>query len=55
MYINTKLYKKSSTGIVRNLKPIISALLYHTGGVFTLRYPVRIPFTIIKGIKEINM
>tara|TARA_B110000881_G_C18090643_1_gene278062 strand:- start:237 stop:404 length:168 start_codon:yes stop_codon:yes gene_type:complete len=55
VYINTKLYKKSSIGIVKNLTPIISLLLYHTGGVFASRYPVKSPFIIIKGIKEIIM
>jgi hypothetical protein len=55
VYINTKLYKKSSIGIVKILTPIISLLLYHTGGIFASRQPVRIPFTIIKGIKEIIM
>ena len=47
-----KLYKKSSTGILPNLNPIIWSTLYHTGGESVMN-PVNIPFTIIKGIKDI--
>jgi hypothetical protein len=55
VYIRMRLYKKSSIGIVKNLTPINSSLLYHTGGVFGSSSPVRIPFTITMGIKEIIM
>jgi len=42
-------------GIVSTLNPMISLLLYHTGGVSGSRQPVKMPFTIMNGIKEIIM